>query len=306
MKVNLFNRKWFFVVAVLSVFVFIVLPILFRDPCLSILKPSENAELATVLSYLVAIIGFIGIIWQLDSQRRKERIELVLKLSSDFFNNDKFMAVFNILDSDHLSDCNALIKKIINGEVVQSVDGEKIYGVKEIHLNAYMNFFNSLAILKEEGIVEQSDIMKLFRYQLERTFASVEMIRYMEDYGFERIKSILPQSFFFYGTLQSKSDREVLEDFNEISSYLSNGKGIDLSGYKIVPVGQNDEYKGLVKSRCQELPKVKGRKVCIERHADWTKLFDKLDCYEEVDSLYIRAIIEVKKGRQYVWVYLKK
>ncbi len=306
MKVCLFSRRWFLVVAVLSVFVFIILPVLFREACFSILKTSENAELATVLSYLVAIIGFIGIIWQLDSQRRKERVELVLKLSSDFFNNDKFMAVFNILDSDHLSDCNALIKKIINGEVVQSVDGEKIYGVKEIHLNAYMNFFNSLAILKEEGIVEQSDIMKLFRYQLERTFASVEMIRYMEDYGFERIKSILPQSFFFYGTLQSESDRKVIEDVKEISSYLRNGKGIDLSGYKIVSVGPNDEYKGLVKSRGEKLPKVKGRKVCIERHADWTKLFDKLDCYEEVDSLYIRAIIEVKKGRQYVWVYLKK
>jgi hypothetical protein len=259
-----------------------------------------------ILAAFITVLGFGGIVLQLWLQKKKDRIELILKLSTDFFNNTKYMAVFKILDSDHLSDCNALIKKIINGEVVKSVDGEKIEGVEEIHLNAYMNFFNSLAILEGEGIVSQADIMKLFRYQLEKTFTSIEMIRYMEDYGFERIKSILPKSFFFYGTLQSESDREVLEDVNEISSYLINGKEIDLSGYKIVAVGPNDEYKGLVKSKGEELPDVEGSEVRIERHADWTKVFDKLDSYEEVDSLYYRAIIEVNDTNHFIWVYLKK
>ena len=306
MKVNLLNRRWHLWVAGLSIIVFIVVPVLFREWCISELNPKENADLATILSYLVAIFGFIGIIWQLDAQRKKERIELVLKLSSDFFNNDKFMSVFKILDSDSLEMCNSSLREIIGEGEIKSVDGKPIEGVEEIDLNSYMNFFNSLAILVEEKIVSQVDVMKLFRYQLERTFASVEMIRYMEDYGFDRIKSILPQSFFFYGTLQSESDREVLEDVNEISSYLSNGKGIDLSGYKIVSVGQNDEYKGLVKSRGEELPPVEGSEVLIEPHADWTKLFNRLDYYEEVDSLYDRAIIEVNKKRHYVWVYLKK
>ena len=259
-----------------------------------------------IFAALITVLGFGGIVLQLWWQKKKDRTELILKLSADFFNNSKYMSVFKILDSDLLAECNSSLRKIIGGGEIKSVDGNPIEVVEEIDLNSYMNFFNSLAILEEEGIVDQSDIMKLFRYQLERTFASVEMIRYMEDYGFERIKSILPHSFFFYGTLQSESDREVLEDVNEISSYLSNGKGIDLSGYKIVSVGPNDEYKGLVKSRGEKLPKVKGRKVCIGRHADWTKLFDKLDCYEEVDFLYNRAIIEVKKKRHYVWVYLKK
>jgi len=263
------------------------------------LKLSYLAEFSTIL-------GFIFIVYQLHLQLRKDRTELILKLSADFFNNSMYMSVFKILDSDSLAECNSSLRKIIGGGEINSVDGKPIEGVEEIDLNSYMNFFNSLAILKEEGIVEQSDIMKLFRYQLEKTFASVEMIRYMEDYGFERIKSILPQSFFFYGTLQSESDREVLEDVNEISSYLINGREIDLSGYKIIAVGPNDEYKGLVKSKGEELPKVKGRIVYIGRHADWTKLFDKLDYYEEVDSLYNRVIIEVNKENHYVWVYLKK
>lgn len=259
-----------------------------------------------ITAAIVTIIGFIVLVIQLMLQKKKDRFELILRLSAEFFNNPKYMSLFKILDSDKLVDCNASIRKIIAGGEIGSVDGKAIDGVEEIDLNSYMNFFNSLAILEEEGIVEQSDIMKLFRYQLEKTFASIEMIRYMEDYGFERIKSILPQSFFFYGTLQSESNREVLEDVNEISSYLSNGREIDLSGYKIVSVGPNDEYKGLVKSRGEALPPVEGSEVLIEPHADWTKLFDKLDYYEEVGSLYTRAIIEVNKKRYYVWVYLKK
>ena len=259
-----------------------------------------------IFAALITVLGFGGIVLQLWWQKKKDRTELILKLSADFFNNSKYMSVFKILDSDVLAECNSSLQKIIGGGEIKSVDGKLIEGVEEIDLNSYMNFFNSLAILEEEGIVDQSDIMKLFRYQLERTFASVEMIRYMEDYGFERIKSILPHSFFFYGTLQSESDREVLEDVNEISSYLSNGKEIDLSGYKIVSVGPNDEYKGLVKSKGEELPPVEGSEVRIEPHADWTKLFDKLDYYEEVDTLYSRAIIDVNDTNHFMWVYLKK
>jgi len=259
-----------------------------------------------ILAAFITVFGFGGIVLQLYWQKKKDRTELILKLNADFFNNSKYMSVFKILDSDSLSECNNAIRKIIEGGEIKSVDGKSIEGVEEVDLNSYMNFFNSLAILEEEGIVEQSDIMKLFRYQLERTFASIEMLRYMEDYGFERIKSILPKSFFFYGTLQSESDREVLEDVNEISFYLSNGKEIDLSGYKIVAVGPNDEYKGLVKSKGEDLPPVEGSEVRIEPHADWTKLFDKLDYYEEVDSLYYRAIIEVNDTNHFIWVYLKK
>jgi hypothetical protein len=51
---------------------------------------------------------------------------------------------------------------------------------------------------------------------------------------------------------------------------------------------------------------VEGSEVRIEPHADWTKLFDKLDYYEEVDSLYYRAIIEVNDTNHFIWVYLKK
>jgi hypothetical protein len=259
-----------------------------------------------IAAAVVTIIGFIGIIIQLKLQKKKDRTELILRLSSEFFNNSKYMSVFKILDSDSLSDCNNAIRKIIEGGEIKSVDGKPIEGVEEIDLNSYMNFFNSLALLVEEKIVSQSDVMKLFRYQLEKTFASVEMLRYMEDYGFDRIKTILPKSFFFYGTLQSESDREVLEDVNEISSYLSNSNEIDLSGYKIIAVGPNDEYKGLVKSKGEDLPPVEGSEVRIEPHADWTKLFDKLDYYEEVGSLYTRAIIEVNDANHFIWVYLKK
>ncbi len=259
-----------------------------------------------IIAAVFTVFGFIVVVYQLLLQKKKDRVELILKLSTEFFNNSKFMAVFKILDSDNLRDCNESIKRIINGWEVKSVDGQMIESVEEIDINAYMNFLNSLAILVEEGIVSQVDVMKLFRYQLEKTFASKEMISYMQNYGFERIKILLPQSFFFYGTLKSESDRSLLEDVNEISSYLCNDNELELLGYKIVSVGPNDEYKGLVKSKGLELLPVEGVEVRILQGADWTMLFDKLDLYEEVDLLYNRAIIEVNNTNRFVWVYLKK
>jgi hypothetical protein len=262
------------------------------------LKLSYVAEFSTIL-------GFIFIVYQLNLQLKKDRTELILKLSADFFNNPKFMSVFRILDSDKLQDCNSSIKKIISGEKVQSEEGEKIESVEEIDLNSYMNFFNSLAILVEEKIVSKTDVMKLFRYQLEKTFASIEMMRYMEDYGFERVKNILPQSFFFYGTLATKNDRDLLNEVQPISEFLVNDKKLKLNQYKIEDVGANHEYKGLVKTKNRNIKPIEGSEVQITDDADWTKLFDALDNYEEVDLLYTRSIIQVN-NKHFLWVYLKK
>ena len=258
-----------------------------------------------MVAAVVTILGFVGIVVQLGLQKKKDRIELILKLSADFFNNSKFMAVFKILDSDSLSECNNSIRKIIEGGEIKSVDGKPIEGVEEIDLNSYMNFFNSLAILVEDKIVSKSDVMKLFRYQLEKTFTSVEMIRYMEDYGFDRIKLLLPNSFFFYATLATKNDRELLNEVKPISEFLGDGRKIKLHNYKIEVVGANAEYKGLVKSKDRKIKPFEGSEVHISDDADWTKLFDTLDNYEEVDVLYTRSIIQVNK-KQFLWVYLKK
>lgn len=258
------------------------------------------------IASLFTILGFIIIAYQLFLQKKKDRIELILKLSADFFSNPRYMSVFKILDSDKLIDCNASIKKIIAGGKVMSVDDISIEGAEEIDLNSYMNFFYSLAILVEEGIIKKPVVMKLFRYQLEKTFASVEMIKYMEDYGFEKIKLLLPQSFFFYGTLELKANRAVLDDIKEINSYLNNGRRLELYNCKIEGVGSEGEYKGLVKSRRKEVNPVKGSEVQIARQADWAEIFEKLDYYEEVDTLYSRGIIRVNNSNKYVWVYLKK
>ncbi len=259
-----------------------------------------------ILAAFITVFGFGGIVLQLYWQKKKDRTELILKLYADFFHNSKYMSVFKILDSDSLSECNNSIRKIIEGGEIKSVDGKPIEGVEEIDLNSYMNFFNSLAILEEEGIVEQSDIMKLFRYQLERTFASIEMLRYMEDYGFERIKSILPQGFFFYGTLKAEKDRDVLKDISAVNHFLKNGKEVELKKYKIEVVGSNGEYKGLVKSNGNGTPPVQGSYVRIQHEANWTKLFEVLDEYEEVGELYQRSIIQVNNKSRFVWTYLKK
>ncbi len=252
------------------------------------------------------MFGFGGIVLQLWWQKKKEKTELILKLYAEFFNNSKYMSVFKILDSEKLIDVNASIRNIIAGDEIESIDGEAIEGVEEIDLNSYMNFFNSLAVLVEERIVSQSDVMKLFRYQLEKTFASIEMIRYMEDYGFERVKKLLPQSFFFYGTLQNEKDREALPEVKEIAKFLKNGNDTKLENFKIESVGPNHEYKGLVKVKGEKGTSVKGCRINILENSDWTKIFTILDHYEEIDELYVRAIVKLNNNDKYYWIYLKK
>jgi hypothetical protein len=265
----------------------------------------ELLENIANVSTALGLFGLFGVFYQLWSQRKKDRTELILRLTADFFNNHKFMSLFKKLDSEKLSDVNNFLKKLIAGECVDNL--------QEIDLSSYLNFFNSLAILVEDKIVTQSKIMELFRYQLEKTFASIEMIRYMEDYGFERIKKLLPNSFFFYGTLESESERD--ENVKVINSFLKNGDKIDLKGYTIEGVGPKNEYKGLVVSKGTEEKPIKGSLVRIVENANWTELFDTLDEYEDVkvDELYVRAIIRMEvrnywrfEKEKYAWTYLKK
>lgn len=258
-----------------------------------------------ILASVATIVGFAFIYCQLRLQIKKDRIELILKLSADFFNNNKFMSIFKILDSNRLDDCNKSIKLIISGNEINKVDGNTIDKVEEVDLNSYMNFFNSLAILVEEKIVSQSDVMKLFRYQLEKTFASIEMIKYMEEYGFDRIKILLPKGFFFYGSLKDSNSRYENPDIAEVIESLRDRKFQKLYGYRESITGSNNEYKAIIKSN-NVRDFVNGRFVEICNNVSWSKLIETLDIYEEVDVLYLRTIIQIKKSKEYVWVYLKK
>jgi gamma-glutamylcyclotransferase (GGCT)/AIG2-like uncharacterized protein YtfP len=271
-----------------------------------------------IAAAIVTIIGFVVILIQLRLQKKKDRTELILRLSSEFFNNTKYMSVFKILDSDKLVDCNASIRKIIAGGEIESVDGEAIEGVEEIDLNSYMNFFNSLAVLVEEKIVSPSDVMKLFRYQMEKTFASVEMIRYMEDFGFNRIKKILPKGFFFYGTLKNEKERLQNSDLKEVSHFLVNSRKMkflnirkmsfqfNLFRYKLEEIIiSNERYKAVTLSKSIK-DRVIGEFVEITDDSDWSLLFERLDSYEEVEEYYDRSIVKMNNSKQYCWVYLMR
>jgi hypothetical protein len=168
-----------------------------------------------------------------------------------------------------------------------------------------MNFFNSLAILIEDNVVLKNDIMKLFRYQLEKTFASEEIIYYMEEFGFERIKMLLPNEFFFYGTLKFENEREKNNDLKEVSNFLKNKREYSLNNYCLEYVGNEKEYFGMVKFKGNHQKPIQGSFVDITENSNWYKLFKDLDYYEEVGVLYNRCIV-LLDGNKYTWVYMKK
>jgi hypothetical protein len=258
---------------------------------------SKYSDIASIISIFVSVIGIFLLLRQLKEQSKKEKIELILKLSADFYNNEKLMSVFEFIDRRDPNIINKDLKKIIEGGCVK--------GFKEINLNNYMNFFNSLAILIEDNVVLKNDIMKLFRYQLEKTFALEEIIYYMEEFGFERIKMLLPNEFFFYGTLKFEFDREKEDNLKDVYHFLKNKKEYSLTNYCLESVGSKNEFMGMVKCAGFHQKPVKGFFVSIAKNSNWYKLLKDLDYHEDVGNLYNRCIV-LLDGNKYTWVYMKK
>lgn len=143
------------------------------------------ANIATIFGFIFSLAGIGALIYQLYRQNKKEKLELILKLSADFYNNEKYMGIFEIIDKDENDPLEVEkreneIKRLIEGHLVNKE-------IKEIHLNAYLNFFNSLAVLVEDGVVEKKTIKNIFNYQLKKTFASNKLKEYMTNYEFKKV-----------------------------------------------------------------------------------------------------------------------
>ena len=256
-------------------------------------------------SYITTILGLYYIAVQVTLQKKKDRLELILRLSNDFYNNDKLQGVFEYLDQDKksVSEINQELEELIReGNDIKLTGRDNM--LKEIHINIYFNFFNSIAILVQENVVEKELAMQLFRYQLEKTFCYSIMFKYMEDYGFEKLKLLLPDELFTYGTLSSPIDRSKIVELGSCSNDLLNNEQIVLSDFEIVDVHSIQIYKGMIPSK--KGGHVLGTILKIKEKASWSELFSKLDQYEEVDTLYERKIIQINDTKKYVWTYLKK
>ena len=233
---------------------------------------------------------------QFENQIRKDKVEIILKLYSDFFNNQNFQRLFEILDQDDFQKAKVEIDSIIANEQVNNV--------KEIHLSQYLNFFNSLALLTKDGVVEKSILLQMFKYQLEKPFSFVSVIKYMEDFGFNSIKSLLPDRIFTYGTLSDSEVRNTIKEINHCEKYIENGDLMTVSGYELEEVSADKVYFGLVNSDPDNF--VSGRTLKIKDKANWHDLFSIFDRYEEVGLLYDRRILVFNEGNEYVWVYMKR
>jgi gamma-glutamylcyclotransferase (GGCT)/AIG2-like uncharacterized protein YtfP len=233
---------------------------------------------------------------QNNNQEKRDRLEIVLRLYSDYFNNDNFQRLFEVIDQNNLENSERELKELI--------ETSRFNEIKEVHLSQFMNFFNSLAILLEEGLVAKHQVLKMFQYQLEKTFSHLILIGYIERYGFGKIKDILPETLFVYGTLMNQQERKNIPDLLGITNYLANANGLELDGFTLVELEFGSPYKAMVKSGQDD--KVLGSILKISENANWTDLFTNLDNYEEVNKYYDRRIIRLNKTDEYSWVYLKK
>ena len=225
----------------------------------------------------------------------------------DFYQNESFRRVFKLIDQEDLLSANKAIDDILFND-------RELETVQEIDFNAYLNFFNSLALLVEEKVVHRDMVMRVFRYQLEKTYSIHPLIRYSEQYGFERVLKLLPDKFFFYGKLLNQSTRRIIPEIKDVLDDLIDIKqNIQLDGFFLEEVLADERYSGMVPSR-KGGSTVSGGFVKINSTANWYDLFTTLDQYEEVPNLYERVIIEIpkqgrfwftRKSNDYVWVYMK-
>lgn len=250
--------------------------------------------------WMAIISGFITIFYivmQFNLQKQKYNAEYLIQLHREFYNDSKIMKVFEFLDSENPKKVNEILKKIINEETNErNIDGIEI-DIRETDLNIFMNYLNTVAILVEEGSIKKELVYKLFKYQISQIFVHNEIIRYMEKYNFERIKKILPQKFFFYGTLMNSRERLKIEGVNQVNHFLeSSDKPYELEGHALEFVEIDEvSYPILISNsfRDDNSTKVHGRLVKIENKANWSALFGALDEYE--GDLYKRSIIELPK-----------
>jgi gamma-glutamylcyclotransferase (GGCT)/AIG2-like uncharacterized protein YtfP len=233
---------------------------------------------------------------QIKNEMKKDRVEIVMKLFNDFFNNENFQQVFELIDQDDFIKAKSDIEIIIK-------DGE-LNGVKESHFSQYFNFFNSIAILVSEKIIDQNIVIEMFKYQLERTFSHSALLKYIEEYGFHKIKLILPDILFTYGTLSDPTFRKLNPELEKCHPFLQNGSSKTLVGYRLEEVLSDQTYKAMVVGESSHV--VVGTTLNIINNSNLYDLFKCLDNYEEVGTLYERRIIFLPEDKSYAWIYMKK
>ena len=260
-------------------------------------------------------IGLLGLAYQYWQQNKVHKFELVMNLYRELFLNDKFMRILKVIDEESLIDRNKEIQRIINDEHCgNAYDQEKI---SENDLVSFLNFFNSLAILTENKVLSKSDILDVFQYQIEKLFTTIVLLKYMEDYQFDRIKKIVPDMFFFYGSLSDSNRRnEIMEIVAIKNSLIDVERNVKLDDYnKVENVRPDSPYPFIIKSNGDHC---RGNLVKMSEKASWYEVLKGLDDYEEVVSkdgtepLYSRRILKLENGltrkilhckNRFVWAY---
>ncbi len=126
----------------------------------------------------------IGLWFAWLTYRKDQKIkkgEWLKSLFEKFYEDDRYKEVRKWLDSDELTN------KVSPDDSAISKEDESF--------TDFLNFFEFIAKLEFDGYLTQQDIKDMFDYYLKKLKESEVSLKWIEDYGFEKLKNMLKRLY---------------------------------------------------------------------------------------------------------------
>lgn len=145
----------------------------------------------TVLLGFAALLAGIRAVTEYKARTRTERARWRSELFASFYGaRSRYRTIRRKLDFEAHDDILALIEKDRRREVAFSAEEQKLFD----DFTDYLNFFEFVAHLHNEGQLNADDIRAMFEHYLRRLSTvreSKSLRRYISDNGFENLERLL-------------------------------------------------------------------------------------------------------------------
>jgi|SRR5687768_7371767 len=142
---------------------------------------STLADVATVVTGIVALVGSIAAIVTYHRSVQTKRAEWLASLHEKFFELDRYAQVRRVLDYQEEPTYSELASAVASGKHHPLAD----------EFFRYLNFFEFLASLQDLGEIKSKEIIALFEYDLRLIQTRQFVVDVLEREGFERLPALL-------------------------------------------------------------------------------------------------------------------
>lgn len=155
------------------------------------LASGNAAEWATAAG--TALIGLAAGVWTLLNNKRNRRAEAahwVREIFRDFYLDERFDEIKETMEYDYGGTLGPLLEQRLTNPDLP-VDSEETHLLRQ--LDMFLNYFEHLLYLEEEGHFSKRDQQAVFRYwfKLMRTPERAAVQRYVDHYEFKRLATSL-------------------------------------------------------------------------------------------------------------------